>query len=681
MLFFVRCHFLCVIVFRYRMTDRVFLSFVSLFSSFYLLHAPSRILFLATQQPTTNITLYERIDLSGTNITNHTVQYTINNKKMTNPPSSPAATGGNLSSLSIDHDSSSNHLVDENNANEAETEELTGPPLDQRILDIVKSMRQKDGNYVIKPARISAEIGMSVEDAAAELCGLLAAVGGGHDGASFAFEKTSPTTSTMVFTFPPDFEARAKRRRRQEDLKQYLRELFHVFVKALKIVTAFGLILSLFILTVAAMIGLVVATVAMSQGGNSNRHQRNMLVQQLRALFYTIRQLLWCYALFGQELEGQDPFMSEIAYDLALLSSICCVNPGGFFWWYRVGQLNRRRRMARRGWNRGLFGTYASQINSNNPSSNELETDVEGVFLVRRGDWGHQDDRQQAPTIRRQEFSSQDEHRGLLSLAVEYLFGPSPFDPGPTDAEKWKLRGAAIVQLLSKDESSGVSLQDLIPYLDDPPKASDQEISKIVAGGLEIVAHFSGTPADRTIETDKNTSVTPVEPHKAKFNFPELMAESQYATRYEPSTITEDNEDDSWQSLLYDRSNATTLLGRSTLRTGDSAPALPKFLYERPYKFTKLQPQQVFYCFSLGVINLVGVVWLRASFEPPNGMLQIPDGSALATVVKHGLGPVLYFYARLFFFLPTARLILILGLNKMRKTRNEKRKMLASTNS
>jgi hypothetical protein len=79
----------------------------------------------------------------------------------------------------------------------------------------------------VHPARVAALLGISVEDATAELCSLLAAVGGGHGGASFAFVKLStpdgsnprqreekghipaepnqgvPGPVSMVFSFPP----------------------------------------------------------------------------------------------------------------------------------------------------------------------------------------------------------------------------------------------------------------------------------------------------------------------------------------------------------------------------------------------------------------------------------------------------------------------------------------------
>ena len=95
------------------------------------------------------------------------------------------------------------------------------PPLDSKVLETVRS----DPELKIKPARLASELGISIEDATAELCGLLRAVG---STATFTFEtvelelpdssntssaKSSKfVTSTMVFQFPPDFEKRARSR-------------------------------------------------------------------------------------------------------------------------------------------------------------------------------------------------------------------------------------------------------------------------------------------------------------------------------------------------------------------------------------------------------------------------------------------------------------------------------------
>ncbi|KAI2507811.1 hypothetical protein MHU86_6591 [Fragilaria crotonensis] len=173
-----------------------------------------------------------------------------------------------------------------------------GKPLDERILDLVAKNPSK-----VYPTRLVTELGLSHDDASAELCGLLKAVG---SGASFQFEHLESDV-VMCFSFPPDFRQRARRSRAQHEWSERLWTTAAYVVKVLKIVTAFGLILSLLIVTVAGMIGLVAALVAMSRAGNSDHH-RNQLMRRMRDMFYSMRQLMWCYAMFGHHLEGQDPF-------------------------------------------------------------------------------------------------------------------------------------------------------------------------------------------------------------------------------------------------------------------------------------------------------------------------------------------------------------------------------------
>ena len=91
--------------------------------------------------------------------------------------------------------------------------------LDQNILRLIHQCPLNDSNhYVIKPAYLASRLGISLDDAQSELCGLMSAVGGGEDGASFVFEKVeslNASTMTMVFTFPCDFESRALSYRRK----------------------------------------------------------------------------------------------------------------------------------------------------------------------------------------------------------------------------------------------------------------------------------------------------------------------------------------------------------------------------------------------------------------------------------------------------------------------------------
>ena len=490
--------------------------------------------------------------------------------------------------------------------------------LDERILSIVS----KCPAHEIRPAKL-AELGISLEDACAELCGLLSAVG---EGSSFRFDG-----DVMVFTFPPDFEKRARRFRRRQTFYECLDRFLLILVKFIKILTAFGLILSLFIVSVAAMIGLVAAIIAMSRGGYHGEH-RAQLMRRLHSMFYTMRQLLWCYAMFGDSFQGQDPFLQEIAHDLALMSSLCCGNPGSLLFWMRASQLHSRRR---RGW---------ASMNRNHSSN------FEGVALVQRGTWGRDEDN--IPTNRNEEES----YRGLLSVTVEFLFGHSPFVPGPTDPEKWKLRGAIIVQLSSRETVNGVSLQELSPFVDSPP-ASLQCESQIVAQGLAIVAHFNGRPLSKdSMEPDS----------KARFVFPELMAESSSVVRYEEEP---DPDDGSWEYLLYsgDISFAPT-------RTSGRSYSLPSSLQERRYLLTMLEKRQFQQCIIFGVLNFIGVIWLRQSLQP-GAVLDVSSiaGGVLSLFLLRGLMPLLLFYSILFFVLPLTRLLLIVMLNAVRERRNRRR--------
>jgi len=450
--------------------------------------------------------------------------------------------------------------------------------LDERILQIV----QHCPKHEIRPARLAAELGISVEDASAELCGLLKAVG---EGSSFWFDENQ----VMVFTFPPDFLKRARRFRRRQTFQEGMYRFLVLLVKFIKIFTAFGLILSLLIVSIAAMVGLIAAIIAMSRSGHGGGNHRAELVRRLRSMFYTMRQLLWCYAMFGGNFTNQDPFLQEIAYDLALFSSLCCGNPASLFFWMRAGRLTQRRRR-RRGW----------ALNRNSSTS----SDMEGVALVQRETWGRDEDE---PAGRGSE--QEEAYRGLLSVSVEFLFGPTPFVPGPTESEKWKLRGAVIVQHSSENTGSGISLEEMSPYVDSPPKSLDQHTS-IVSEGLLIVSHFNGRP----VATPTDAVAEPTSPSKARFVFPELLAESSAVIKYEEPP---DPDDGSWEYLCYSGDAAA-----QSSRTSGKMSELPSSLQEQRYLLTKLEKKQFQQCVILGILNFIGVIWLRQSLEP-GGVLDI----------------------------------------------------------
>jgi len=158
--------------------------------------------------------------------------------------------------------------IDNNNDQDDHDEQApldnNSQPLDEHILAIIRKTKKDEhnGHRTIRPALLASELGLSVEDATKELCGLLSAVGGGNDGASFVFEKVDmpgqvdgigTKATTMVFTFPHDFEERAKKYRRQSDMKQRLQVLTTGLVKFIKVFTAFGLIISLAVLIIAGI--------------------------------------------------------------------------------------------------------------------------------------------------------------------------------------------------------------------------------------------------------------------------------------------------------------------------------------------------------------------------------------------------------------------------------------------
>mmetsp|Transcript_9340 Transcript_9340/g.13777 ORF Transcript_9340/g.13777 Transcript_9340/m.13777 type:complete len:551 (-) Transcript_9340:436-2088(-) len=531
-------------------------------------------------------------------------------------------------------------MEDDDNNNINNNDHSTGPPLDLKVIQIIEN----SPNFTIRPGKLAAELGMSVDDACAELCGLLSAVGGGEGGASFTFESSddkddkSSKDVIMVFTFPPDFKRRALRKRRTEDIKSVLFSILHLSFQILKVVVAFGLILSLFILSIAVILSIIAAIIALSRGGGGSREHRAGLQRRLRDVFYTLRQILWCYAMYGASNSDQDPFLQETAGNLWFCMSLC--SPFSFSFWWRANMLSRRRARYNRGWGGIGYGRGNSGL--------------EGVALIRRGDdsWRHE----RSSTTSHTSFLS--EEKGLLSIAVEFLFGPTPFWPGPSDVEKWKLRAAAIVSLstsASLQGKKGVSLDELLPYSDSPP---DTAKSNDGSGSLGIVMHFNGVPA--VVPSDSSQVE---EGGEVRFIFPELMAESNDVKMSDDTAESVEIQpiDNSWTALLYTTSPTSFIGTGRTLPPQQPKPKptkeLPPYLQERRHALTKLESSQFIRCAILGLLNFIGILWLRQSMER-GGLLEFYSNGLTLGVVS-----VLQFYSKLFFVLPIGRLIMISVLN------------------
>lgn len=572
------------------------------------------------------------------------------------------------------------------NENDNENDKDTCRPLYIRVMQVVakQPLIHNDKNtsddtryHVIRPAIIASELGLSLSDACAELCGLLAAVG---SSATFSFQAPSndnhhhhdnhnTTNTVMVFWFPQNFQRLAKRHLQKESLVAQLQTTFLWLIKLVKMTVAFGLLLSLTILCLAGIVAMVALVVVSLRNGNDNT-ARHRAIHQIRSLFLTLRQLLWFYALFGPEggndnhngtgRNFRDPFLKEIAYDLSLVFSVCCGNPRSLWFWIRAQQLSRRQRYRQTGWA------------WNDRQQQSMDSQIDGVTLVRRGSWGHDND-DTGDETRPGGTSLRTE--SVLSVAVEFLFGPSPFHPGPSQEQRWKLRELAIFEISSVAAASdvpvqGIPLKEFAPFMDKPPVKEEDRV--LVQEGLRIVAHFNGIPTTTPEFTNGNQA-----PQDARFDFPELLAESETlfsaksSSYFDLAKTTVDDYDGTWQSLLYNRTASESFSASKIVG------ALPDHLEEISYRLTKLSSKQFLHCCLLGSLNLIGVVWLRQALSP-GGDLEIDlNGkgplSLFGMFLVNFLIPVLWFYARLFFAIPIARLILILVLNYRIRKRNELR--------
>lgn len=569
------------------------------------------------------------------------------------------------------------HRINSNNNNDDadDDEQTTTIPFDIRILDIIESIPDR----TIRPGRLATELGISIEDASAELCSLLAIVGGGNNGATFKFEKNVSsntntnsligTVLTMVFTFPSNFRSIALKKRRRDNLWKSLISFLNVAVKGLKIITAAGLIISLLIVSIAIVAGMIAALIALSRNGGNDRRHNSILTSQIYNIIYTMRQLLWCYALFGPNSMNdeddnnasssstgtRDPFMREVAYDLWLFLSVCFGHPGSIFFWMHANQFHRRNRNHNRryqGWSTATT------------TSNELRRDHwNGIMNVPNSSSTEETIYITAESI---------EHRGLLSVAVEYLFGPTPFMAGPKEVDIWRLRAAIIIEASIKSEGQNVTLKQLAPYISYPPlvditNTNNSNNAMIVTPTLLIVSFFHGVPIKE--ETTQNDDVdineiSEIGKLTSKFVFPELLAESVSTSRF---YMLPEPDDGTWSSFLYD----TEIGSLSSSTTMKRSIPLPLYLKEDRFKFTKLKLQQLLQCIGLGLLNLIGVLWFGQSISD-GGILDL-TGNILNIPLRRGLYPLLRFYALLFFAIPIGRMILILILNWRRSIRNERR--------
>jgi len=568
------------------------------------------------------------------------------------------------------------------------------PPLDERVLAIVRTVP----NLTVRPAKLTSELGLSIEDASAELCGLMSAVG---STATFRFETVRSATDdgrcagasalTMVFTFPQDFERRARNSRRTNDAKAALLHLMTISLKLARVIVAFGLVVSLAVVILFGLCAAVALVVALSRNGGDNFGRRRTGVM-VRMLLKTLRELLWVFAVFGPCVEGEagdgglgDPYWTDSARNALGL----CYGPTSPWFWMRMARWNRRtgtsvRERGRRSWGgRSANSRYRWSDEDNSTTTNQQQS---------------QSQQQQ-----------QQQQRGILSVAVEFLFGPTPFFPGPSERAKWKIRQRVLVALSSSSDMDknnnnrpGVSIAQILPFVDQPPPLPIQSSSTaIVSEALKVVSHFNGVPVKDSGASDGDNASGDDEQKpfldmtQSRFVFPELMSEEETVGKSSNELVVpmdnnmglniydDGNENHQmWESFFYtDPNNAQGIaMARLNLTMGrtnnEPAGALspPMYLKESRHVLTQLTPTQFGQCILLNTINTIGIWMFRKSIES-GGLLEI--SYPLGYTVTSGLLCFLAFYAKLFFALPTARMVYIICLNLGIQKRNERRKALA----
>jgi hypothetical protein len=468
----------------------------------------------------------------------------------------------------------------------------------------------------------------------------------------------------------PDFQQRFRRNRRRSEIRDVLRELGILLAKTIQVVTALGLFVSLLIVAAAALMAAVAALVAMTRYGGSGSNSGaggRYLRQHVRTACDAFRNCLWCFAVFaprgnyGQDGAGPnpDPFWRGLAADLSLLCGCLRGNPLSVWYWLHFRQRMRQQQQSR------------------------TRQPYHGIHRMRR--WGSDDDYNDSRDLNDSTSSSSADYasaldeRGLLSVAAEFLFGPTPFSPGPTSAERWQIRARVIVD---RSGRGPVSLADLSPFVDDPP-SSILDHPAVVGRGLGLVSHFRGIPNLSTPSTsDENANVRGSP--QSTFLFPELLAESSFLSGSLSSVNGSDNIEATWtKNILYDahsKASSTALPSISTPSLPKSSSAkVPSFLVERQYQLTRLTQRQFVVCAVLVAINALGALWLRQSVCGGGTWqgVKSPTQSALGYVLCRVVVPVLHFYSIVFVALPLARLALVAFWNVQIQRRNRRRRSLA----
>lgn len=547
--------------------------------------------------------------------------------------------------------------------------------LGDRVIECVKEAP----NFTIRPARLAQQLGISIDDASAELCGLLAAVGGGDSGAYFKFEPiavdannvpvdddTSATTAaavTMVFTFPPNFERRCKAYRVKEEVKETLLNIMVQLFRIVRALVSFGLILSIAIISVAVFLALIVAAVAMVTGGHgdSNRqghhqHRAVALVSRfVRQLLRVVHQILMMYVLFG----GNDDDRGYHDQAHSILRATYWFSSGMNPFWNPWFWASLRRSRMRRGWSTQRTATWNNHTHNSNPLRRYIST--------------------RAVISSNSSYNNSENFRGALFILMEFLFGPDDqWECSPTDNERWQMRAMAIIENGGK-----ATLAELLPYVDKPPQSITD-----TAEAIWIISHFNGRPY-RSTEMARDSK-------QHIFCFPELIMDSEgnnYTGTSSSSIYSKNQENNqtltkllnikefSWASFFFcsSREQSTSSIdmdSETLLVTTATGRQFPRFLVEEIRVLTKLSAEEFLACCLALLLNYLGSLWFRYAIT--NGSI-IPKQYCpllLSSFLKI-LATFLLFYSKVCCLLFLTRLAIMLTRNMLIWKRNQGRRKLA----
>mmetsp|Transcript_18968 Transcript_18968/g.29308 ORF Transcript_18968/g.29308 Transcript_18968/m.29308 type:complete len:305 (-) Transcript_18968:42-956(-) len=273
-----------------------------------------------------------------------------------------------------------------NNADEEETDTL-GSQVLSYISKQLKQQQQNDTTHiVVRPANLATHLGISIDAAERELCGLLSATQCG----SFEFENSNGNNSvSMVFQLPRDIVFRAQSVRRREGCWYVLHHSVLVpLVTTLRVLAGIGILLSITIVAIAAILVLLAALVAVMTGNRANSNNGAHHSRSMRMTLFRLREFLWLYAMFGGN--NVNPFFRDAAWSTSLLCGSLS-SPFSPMFWVRMWMLSNRRRRGRygRSWAGSSVGTAAADHRRHSSLSDSSRNNA---LVIREGVWGRDDD-------------------------------------------------------------------------------------------------------------------------------------------------------------------------------------------------------------------------------------------------------------------------------------------------